>query len=300
MIKGILVGYDRSEQARDALLLGARLATHIDARLIVGMACSDKRLLEIATPLDAALARESDALVADVRAGLPDPAPTQVGSRILVRDSVADGLHDLASYEDIDMVVIGSTHRGPLGRVLPGSLALQLIGRTPCPLMIAPRGFAAGEDPASGPVIVAFDGSELAGRAVAFAARLADQARSRLHVVGVAASAAQVEAVLAGAVAPLGAQLDRGALQRALDEELERLPPDLEAEGTVLEGSAIETLVGLAQGAGGLFVAGSHGRGPLMSLVLGSVSDVIAKRISWPLVLVPPQARVDADLETES
>ncbi len=294
MINRILVGYDGSEQASDALFLGARVATLLDSDLVLGASFQDEHLLDGEEPLDLALARESEALFSDAEARLGKAAPSKLTTRAIPRESTADALQDLAAYEKADLMIIGSTHRGALGRVLPGSLALQLIGTTPCPLAIAPQGMVAELEPLTGPIVAAFDGSELAGRAVSFAAELAAQTDGWLHVIGVALSNPQVEAALAGGMPAMGAQLDREALEEALDEHLEQLPADARAQGLVLEGSPVQELVDLASGSRGVLVSGSHGRGPLMSLVLGSVSDAVAQRISWPIVLVPPQARIAA------
>jgi nucleotide-binding universal stress UspA family protein len=38
--------------------------------------------------------------------------------------------------------VDGSTHRGPIGRVLAGSTARKLLHGAPCPVLVVPRGSA--------------------------------------------------------------------------------------------------------------------------------------------------------------
>ena len=294
MIKRILVGFDGSPQAKDALAVGSRLADGLGVRAILGASFSDEWLSDRDGPLDTALERESATLRANAAAELAPSATEAIEVRVISRESAADGLCDLAAAERADLIVIGSTHRGGVGRILPGSLALQMIGATPCPLAIAPRGLAPEADPARGPVIVAFDGTELAERAVAFAATVAAQAGTWLRLIGVAATPAQAEAALLGGVAPLGGILDKEGLQASIDAQLEKLPRALDAQGTVLEGSPVQALASSAFGPGGLVVAGSHGRGPLMSLLLGSVSDEIVKRVSWPVVLVPPQVTLEA------
>ena len=99
---------------------------------------------------------------------------------------------------------------------------------------------------------------------------------------------------MSGAAYP-AAYVDRETLQKKLDDALGKLPPDLDTDGKVLEGPSVQGLLGAAPGPNGVFVTGSHGRGPLLSLLFGSVSDAIAQRISWPIVLVPPQARLGTD-----
>lgn len=293
MVERMLIGYDGSEEADDSLLVGAALARKLGSEVVVGASFSDERLPSMGETLAESFARESEALLGQASSRLEGRLAVPPATSAVVRDSEVEGLADLASSHEVDLVVIGSTHRGGVGRVLPGALALQLIGSIPCPLAIAPRQVPQDEDLASGPIIAAFDGGELSKRALTFAAQLAGQAETPLHVIGVAMSQAQVDAALSGYGGAFGGLLEREPLQKELDREIANLPRELEVEGRVLQGSAVETLVNVAGGSPGIFVSGSHGRGPLMSLILGSVSNAVAQRISWPAVLVPPQAKVE-------
>jgi len=54
----------------------------------------------------------------------------------------ADGLRELAVEHRAQLLVVGSSHRGPVGRIFPGSVGRKLLRGAPCPLAIAPRGFA--------------------------------------------------------------------------------------------------------------------------------------------------------------
>ena len=76
--------------------------------------------------------------------------------------------------EGADAIVLGSTHRGPLGRVLVGSVAERLLTGAPCGIVVAPRGYGEG-DPAGLPRVIAvgFDGSPESRRALAQASELA-------------------------------------------------------------------------------------------------------------------------------
>ena len=69
--------------------------------------------------------------------------------------------------------MVGSSHRGKLGRVLPGSVGESLLRGAPCAVAVAPRGYAGAEHPAIGLIGVAYDGSEEAKLALGEAERLA-------------------------------------------------------------------------------------------------------------------------------
>ena len=64
-----------------------------------------------------------------------------VGLRDVPALSASLGLHDLAAGEGARAIVLGSTHRGPVGRVAVGSTAASLLLEAPCYVAVAPLGF---------------------------------------------------------------------------------------------------------------------------------------------------------------
>ena len=73
-----------------------------------------------------------------------EPEGTAVACRELPGTSAAHALHELSETEDAGLLVVGSTRRGAVGRVLPGSTAQRLMHGAPCPLAIVPAGWEAG------------------------------------------------------------------------------------------------------------------------------------------------------------
>lgn len=131
-------------------------------------------------------------------------------------------------------------------------------------------------------IVVGVDGSEGAGRALAWAVA---EARCR---------DALLEIVTGWSYEPpdtLGEFSGRaqGTIDQALAHARE-LDPQVEAKGTVVHVGAAEALVGESQGAD-LLVVGSRGRGGFAGLVLGSVSQQCALHASCPVVIVPHAAR---------
>ena len=79
------------------------------------------------------------------------------GARVPVATTVvpsagfpARALHDLAVQEGASIVVLGSSRRGQLGRVLPSAVTDRLLHGAPCPVAVAPVGFSF-EDADDGP-----------------------------------------------------------------------------------------------------------------------------------------------------
>jgi Universal stress protein family len=56
----------------------------------------------------------------------------------------ADGI--VAASENLDLLVMGSRAYGPVRAVMLGGVSRQVIARAACPVLILPRGTAAGLD----------------------------------------------------------------------------------------------------------------------------------------------------------
>ncbi len=162
MYRRLLIGYDGEEHARDALALARGLASIEGAELILATALE---LDPLATPQDA-----YEQAMAEAEAKLRGSAAEVLGEasfelRMVGGVSAPRALTELAEAERADVIVLGSTHRGGLGRVLPGSVGESLLHGAPCAVLIAPIGFA-GRDRLEIRVIgVGFDGRDEAGHA---------------------------------------------------------------------------------------------------------------------------------------
>ncbi|GAA1148220.1 universal stress protein [Nocardioides aquiterrae] len=140
-------------------------------------------------------------------------------------------------------------------------------------------------------VVVGVDGSEGADAALAWAARHAQLAGADLELVHAVALPS-----MAGIGWSVDASLEAGRLQRALEVEGEKAVtrarrsmldrhPQLTIRSEVVTGDPREVL--LDRGAAAyLLVVGSHGRGPVRSLLVGSVGAALARHATTPTVVV--------------
>ena len=293
----VVVGYDGRDESRDALALARLLAPRIGAELLL-VSVFTRAPLEIeALSYERALEEDAERFAASIREQVGDePARTLA----LPAASAAFALHEVAERERAELIVLGSTHRGPLGRVLPGSVGERLLAAGPCAVAVAPRGYA--ERPATElrAVGVGWAATPEAERALDFAAGIAGGAGASLTLLSA------VEPISHAALATPGGTgawesleygfrvaLDEALAdrRRALDEALASLPADLDASGDVVSGEAAASLVELS-GDLDLLVLGSRGYGPLRRVLLGSVSAPVMRRARCPVVVVP---RADAD-----
>ena len=143
----VIVAFDGSPAGNDALALSALLARSPGARLLVACAFPFESLAGI--PFEPRAARiangdhrifvrqDADAVLAEARAALPEDL--DVTFRALGCESVPHGMRQLAISETADMLVVGLTRRGRLGRLLHRSLALDLLRDPPCAVTVVSR-----------------------------------------------------------------------------------------------------------------------------------------------------------------
>lgn len=210
----IVVGYDGSNQCHDALTLGATIAGSTGAQVVLAMAFPHVLPSVDRERYATSLAHESDPLVADALSRLPESV-VQVGRRASGGVPAARGLRDVASNVDAALLVVGSAHRGAVGRVLAGSVGEALLGDAPCPVAIAPRGYAEGECQPPRIVGAAFDATHESRRAVSFAAQLARSASAALRVFGVVEAVQLGDVVYRSAVGGPDPRFSRDALEDA-------------------------------------------------------------------------------------
>ncbi|HEX2129891.1 MAG TPA: universal stress protein [Solirubrobacterales bacterium] len=185
MYRRILVGYDGQEPARDALTLGRALAAIEGAELVLAAALEN--LDPLATPADAyerATAEADDRLTASAQELLGPERDFRL--RMVGGVSAPRALTEIAEDERAEVVVIGSTHRGGIGRVLPGSVGERLLQGAPCAVLVAPRGFAQRSEPFEiRSVGVGYDGRTESTHARDVAAVLASELGATLATITV-------------------------------------------------------------------------------------------------------------------
>jgi nucleotide-binding universal stress UspA family protein len=285
MRRTIVIGFDGSEESRDALELGGRLARLEDASVIV-VACLPHSAADLGEEeFTGRLTADSGPLFAEATRALAgiDVSTLALGSR-----SPAEALHDVAEAEQAEAVVLGSTHRGALGRIRPGSVGERLLDGAPCSVVVAPRGFARREHFGLGVVGVAYDGTEESRIALAEGRRLARDLGGTLRLIRA------VEPASGGDRAGAG----RGEERRRLEQEAAAIKDGFDVESVLVEGAAAAALAN--QGVElDLLVIGSRGYGPLRRTLLGGVSAEVMRTAPCPVWVTPRGAGSAGPAEPE-
>jgi nucleotide-binding universal stress UspA family protein len=213
-----------------------------------------------------------------------DPALAELAGfkaegRALESASPARGLHELAEDEGASLIVIGSTHRGPVGRVVLGSVGEILLAGTPVAVAVAPKGFAAGVPSAIRSVSAGFNRALEGHAALRTAAALASDLGAKLRAI-------TVDEGFARARHPAKHRSDGDG---SVEEELDRALADVQApdaERVMLSGGAAERLAEACSDSD-LLVVGSRSYGPFHHTLLGSVSAKLMRSCPAPLLVVP-------------
>ena len=280
----IVVGFDDSPGAQDALAFAARLAAETAASLrLVG-----------AFPYDDVPSRASnhayrEYLRQDCQAAL-DKAAATVEAVETVTNAVADpspphALHDVAVRAGAALVVVGSTRRGPVGRVVPGSTGERLLHGSPSPVVIVPRGQAYASPIRT--VGVGYDGSEESEAALTAACQVARRFGASLRVIRIIDMSRAVSPGLTTMPGAVSVHQNHEAHLRAgLDEVVAALPPELSAEGVAVVGSAGPDLAAQTEHVD-LMVVGSRGYGPRAAVLLGGVTHTVIRKAYCPVIVLP-------------
>lgn len=269
MFNNIIVGVDGRQGGRDAITLARRLAAP-NATITLAhvyptrIAPGRPRVRGIWDQLST-LERERDAVGID--AGFAAVGGATVGA----------ALKQLAERSDADLVVVGSCHRGPVGRVLLGDDARSAVTRAPCAVAVVPAGYEAPAEISK--IGVGYDRSPQATEALELAREVA-----RTHGARVLARAV----VSLGDIPyrePVPEDWPKAALQLMNDRQLAiKLLGDVEADATY--GDPGEQLAQFSQDVD-LLLIGSRGYGPVDSMFEESCSRYLARHSSCPLIVVP-------------
>ncbi len=290
----VIVGFDAHEESDDALVLAEALAKVMDAELHVATV-----LPRGGIPFEAAITGGSVSEQLDQ--GLYESAERRLGHDNFIRASLdgelggrsaARALYEYAAEQRADLIAVGSSHRGKLGRLLPGSVGESLLRGAPCAVAVAPRGFAKRDHTDFSLIGIAYDGSEEANLALKEAKLLARALDGELRVI-------TVNPVVPRSVLPVLTRFELNAesmeslfadqrrfYRRALDTAVAKLGDESTVEARFEEGDPAVVLA--EQGIElDLLVMGSRGYGPVRSALLGGISSAVMRSAPCPVLITP-------------
>ena len=145
----ILIGVDASARSEDAIAFGRRLGGVTAAHVIVANAYAYSEIPSRTSNAAHRDALREDALILTraLRERLEGVFEDRSAIRIAADPSPAKALHHLAHAERAALVIVGSTHTGRAGRVLPGATGERLLHGAPCSVAVVPKGYRDRTEP---------------------------------------------------------------------------------------------------------------------------------------------------------
>lgn len=209
----------------------------------------------------------------------------------LVAGPVAGAIVQRAKTVRADVVVLGWRGHGAVRRLLAGSVSRGVVRHAPCPVLVVRRAMPGVQN-----IVIGFDGSEQARRAVAFVARLAAPVGGRVMLVTAAEtlrtpSHSLLPSDLRGTVAAEVARQNRLRVATAR-AQLDLAAGRLRAAGwktqtRVTTLGPLKSLLAAVSGAdANLLVVGARGATGVERLLLGSVAEGALDQSPVPVLIV--------------
>jgi len=271
----ILLASDLTERSRCALVRAVQLKRATAA----GMT-----LLHVAEPgLTGELANSREAAaMATLEAHLSDVSTGKL-RRVLIKVAVGDPVAAIvaeAESRDADLVVLGQPGKHRIKELFAGTTAERVIRYSRRPVLVA----KVTSDQPYQRVVIAFDRSEAAERALATALALAPRAEFHLVYASQSPKAGRGEEEAEGMQILLenaGKQATRRSLYRHTKLTME-----------VREGAPVHTITSALQAFDAdLLAMGTHGRGRLQTALFGSVAQELLAASPCDVLLTRPQWR---------
>jgi nucleotide-binding universal stress UspA family protein len=172
--------------------------------------------------------------------------------------------------------------------VLPGSTAERLLHGSPCPVAVAPKGYAQRSSDELAVIGCGYDASLSAAHALETAHRLAVATGARLRVIRVFKPLAfdtPPDSVLMGGMASYNDTLHERAT-RELESAIATIDAERGVEAEFTVGDPRQLLAEASEQLD-LLVVGSRGYGPMHAVMVGGVAGRLVREAACPVIVVP-------------
>ncbi|HCC54190.1 MAG TPA: hypothetical protein DEQ20_04580 [Desulfobulbaceae bacterium] len=275
----ILVAYDGSPSAKNALSLASQLARE------------DKSWIKVLAVVPSYQGDLELIGVSDIKEAITGPGLELLAEAKLIADQ--EGVHILtnleqgepyeqivhvAEEENCDLIVMGRRGKGTMERALIGSVTARVIGHTGKDVLVIPEASQLSWEN----ILLATDGSACCDNALARALEIAQERQAKLSAVSVVYTNDEFYAVGQEVVKELYKDADK-----VLDK-VKKWAGDLgiQAELFVRDGEPHQAITAMAaEISASLIVMGSHGRKGLTRLLMGSVTERVIGYADCPVLV---------------
>ncbi len=219
--------------------------------------------------------------------------PAELDTWVVVHQStsVPTGLTDLAAEIGAELVVVGSSSSGLLGRVALGSVTNRLVHTAAVPVAIAPRGYPLGPDPIRR-LTAAYGGEADINGLIPAAAELATQWPVQLRIVSFTVRPVRM---FGGSIESSAEDL---VIQQWSRRTFDDIAKQLNAVRDRISVPDVDVVVGTGHDwreavedvpweAGDMLLLGSGAAGQAAQVFLGSAASKILRHAPVPVMIVP-------------
>ena len=290
----IIAGFSSSRQGSAPLNLAAQLARTTGEKIIAAVVVEralpagvdpieDEYRGFLASRAGAAL----EGVVEQVRGDL------DISTTVHHSSSISHGLMELAGQHGADVVVVGSSSSGLLGRIALGSVTARLVHTSKVPVALAPRGYPSSPVPLQR-LTVAYGGAADAVGLIATSAELAQQWKVQLRI---ASFTVPPLTMFGGSIEHSAEEL---VVQQWTSRTVEAAAKQLGEARAKAPVSDVDVVIGtgadwraavddIAWETGDVLLLGSGAAGPMAQVFLGTAASKILRHAPVPVMIVPKQ-----------
>jgi nucleotide-binding universal stress UspA family protein len=282
VFRRIIVAYDGSDRAQDALALALRLRDPDDGELTLACAVAERPWRHT----EATVSDEIALMLAGARAKVP--TGIRVKLRVPAAGSPARALTELAEHEHADLLVVGSSRRSSAHQIWLERTAGRLLQGAPCAVAVAPADVRDTET--FHHIGIAYDGSAEATSALSAGYALAARTGAAVTLFYALTDVPAVGAAMVGTDPAHQAMRERLHAQEMLDEAATAAPAGVNPRTVLLHGIPGKIIAQACDGIVDLLVTGSRGYGPVQRALMGSVAETLMEGAPHPVLVLPRDA----------
>jgi nucleotide-binding universal stress UspA family protein len=291
----IAVAYTAQESGTAALELAGVMSRSVDEPLVVAVVVTTPHAAGAPEFIDGdylgPLKAWGQSVLDHARTDLPPG--TRATFEVRVASSIPAGLLAVAADVDASALVLGSSSKGPLGRISFGSVTDRLAHSAHLPVLLAPRGYRSSTGSCIRRVSIGVGGSAGAAHVAAVGAEVAGVAGASLRAVSFAVRPPKrlfgsVEESADELVVEQWVERTKQALRAGVGDGDPALADRLARTLVVGEGVTWGKAIGNVEWRDGdLLVIGPSSSAPAARLFLGSRASKIVRSSPVPVLMVP-------------
>ena len=288
----IIAGFSSSRQGRAPLHLAAQISRCTGDK-IIATAIVERPRPPKADPIEDEYFQHVTSQASRSLERVVGQLPGDLDMTVLVHQStsIPTGLTEIAAEHNADLVVVGSSSSGLLGRVALGSVTERLVHTAAVPVAIAPRGYPMSPGPISR-LTAAYGGAADAVGLIATSAELAKRWSVPLRI---ASFTVRPVPVFAGAIEPSVEDLVVQQWERRTYDDIVKQLNDVRTriampDVDVVVGTGYEwreAVENVPWETGDMLLLGSGAAGQVAQVFLGSAASKILRHAPVPVMIVP-------------